>query len=65
MLIEDLAKKYANSIPNSVLVKYYEAAIPQHKMDLSLIIEKEKSLSILQEFYINYIYLFNYLFISS
>ena len=50
MLIEDLAKKYANSIPNSVLVKYYEAAIPQHKMDLSLIIEKEKSLSILQEF---------------
>mgnify|MGYP003456513061 FL=1 len=39
MTIEELARKYANTIPNSKLVKYYEAAIPQYCIDTVLIME--------------------------
>ena len=55
MAIEDLAKKYDRSIPNFQLVKYYEAAIPQYFMDMVITIEKEKPLSILQEFILKFV----------
>lgn len=35
MTIEELAKLKANSVPNSILVKYYEAGIPQWHMIVS------------------------------
>ena len=54
MTIEELARKYANTIPNSKLVKYYEAAIPQYCIDTVLIMEKEKPLSVLQEFILKF-----------
>ena len=44
MTIEELAKKYAHAIPNSKLVKYYEAAIPQFSMEMILTMQKEKPL---------------------
>ena len=47
MTIEELAKKYAHAIPNSKLVKYYEAAIPQFSMEMILTMQKEKPLSLL------------------
>ena len=55
MTVEELAKKYAHSIPNSKLVKYYEAAIPQYCMDMVLTMEKEKPLSLLQEFIMKFV----------
>ena len=55
MAIEELAKKYANAIPNFKLAKYYEAAIPQYRMELVLVMEKEKPLSVLQEFVLKFI----------
>lgn len=55
MIIEELAKKNANIIPNSDLVKYYEAAIPQYCMDLVLTMQKEKQISILQEFILKFV----------
>lgn len=55
MLIEELAKKYANAIPNSQIVKYYEAAIPQYCMELILTMQKEKPLSILEEFILKFV----------
>lgn len=54
MAIENLAKEYANSIPNSELVKYYEAAIPQYHLELTLLMEREKDLSVLQEFILKF-----------
>ena len=54
MTIEELARKYANTIPNSKLVKYYEAAMPQYCIDTVLIMEKEKPLSVLQEFILKF-----------
>lgn len=54
MIIEDLAKMKANSIPNSKLVKYYEAAIPQYHMETILTMLKEKKLSVLQEFVLKF-----------
>ena len=50
MTIEELAKSKAKSIPNSNLVKYYEAALPQYHMDAVLTMLKKKELSVLQEF---------------
>ena len=55
MLIEELAKKYANAIPNAQIVKYYEAAIPQFCMELILTMQKKKDLSILQEFILKFV----------
>lgn len=55
MTIEELAKKYAHAIPNSKLVKYYEAAIPQFSMEMILTMEKEKPLSLLQEFIMKFV----------
>lgn len=55
MAIEELAKKYAHAIPNSKLVKYYEAAIPQFSMEMILTMEKEKPLSLLQEFIMKFV----------
>ena len=55
MTIEELAKKYVNSVPNFELVKYYEAAIPQYCMETVLVMEKEKQLSVLQEFILKFV----------
>ncbi|AJA49158.1 PLD-like domain-containing protein [Clostridium pasteurianum DSM 525 = ATCC 6013] len=55
MIIEELAKKNANAIPNSDIVRYYEAAIPQYCMELVLTMQKEKQLSILQEFILKFV----------
>lgn len=54
MSIEELAKSKANSIPNSELVKYYEAALPQYHMESILTILKKKKLSVLQEFILKF-----------
>ena len=54
MAIEELAKKYANVVPSSKLVKYHEIAIPQYCMEMVLIMEKEKPLSILEEFILKF-----------
>lgn len=55
MTIEELAKKKANSVPNSTLVKYYEAGIPQWHMEVILTMLKPKKLSVLQEFILKFI----------
>lgn len=55
MTIEELAKKYVHAIPNSKLVKYYEAAIPQFSMEMILTMQKEKPLSLLQEFIMKFV----------
>ena len=55
MTIEELAKRHAKDIPNSRLVKYYEAAIPQYCMEVILTMEKEKPLSVLQEFVLKFV----------
>lgn len=55
MTIEELAKLKANSIPNSTLVKYYEAGIPQWHMETILTMLKPKKLSVLQEFILKFI----------
>lgn len=55
MAIEDLAKKYAYAIPGSRLVKYHDIAVPQYCMDMVLSIEKEKPISVLQEFILKFL----------
>ena len=55
MIIEELAKSKANSIPNFSLVKYYEAALPQYHMEAVLTMLKKKPLSVLQEFVLKFI----------
>lgn len=55
MTIEELARKKANSVPNSTLVKYYEAGIPQWHMESILTMLKQKKLSVLQEFVLKFI----------
>lgn len=55
MTIEELAKKKDNSVPNSTLVKYYEAGIPQWHMESILTMLKPKKLSVLQEFILKFI----------
>lgn len=55
MTIEELAKKKANSVPNSTLVKYYEAGIPQWHMESIFTMLKPKKLSVLQEFILKFI----------
>jgi hypothetical protein len=55
MKIEDLAKTKANSIPNSQLVKFYEAAVPQYHIETILTMEKRKKLSVLQEFILKFV----------
>lgn len=55
MTIEELAKKKANSVPNSTLVKYYEAGIPQWHMESILTMLRPKKLSVLQEFILKFI----------
>ncbi len=55
MTIEEMAKCRAQDIPNSQLVKFYEAAIPQFHMELILTMEKEKKLSVLQEFILKFV----------
>lgn len=47
MTIEELAKLKANSVPDSILVKYYEAGIPQWHMETILTMLKPKKLSVL------------------
>lgn len=55
MTIEELAKQKANSVPNSTLVKYYEAGIPQWHLESVLTMLKPKKLSILQEFILKFV----------
>jgi hypothetical protein len=55
VIIEELAKSKANSIPNFSLVKYYEAALPQYHMEAVLTMLKKKPLSVLQEFVLKFI----------
>lgn len=55
MTIEELAKKKANSVPNSTLVKYYEAGIPQWHVESIFTMLKPKKLSVLQEFILKFI----------
>lgn len=55
MTIDELAKLKANSVPNSTLVKYYEAGIPQWHIEAILTMLKLKKLSILQEFILKFI----------
>ena len=55
MTIEELAKSKANSVPNSTLVKYYEAGIPQWHMEAILTMLKQKKLSVLQEFILKFV----------
>lgn len=55
MTIEELAKLKANSVPNSILVKYYEAGIPQWHMEAILTMLKPKKLSVLQEFILKFV----------
>jgi len=55
MTIEELAKMKANSVPNSTLVKYYEAGIPQWHMETVLTMLKPKKLSVLQEFILKFV----------
>lgn len=55
MTIEELAKQKANSVPNSTLVKYYEAGIPQWHMESILTMLKPKKLTVLQEFILKFI----------
>lgn len=55
MTIEDLAKAKANSIPNSTLVRYYEAGIPQWHIEAILTMLKPKKLSVLQEFILKFV----------
>ena len=55
MTIEELAKLKVNSVPNSKLVKYYEAGIPQWHIEAILTMLKSKKLSVLQEFILKFI----------
>lgn len=55
MTIEELAKQKANSVPNSTLVKYYEAGIPQWHLESVLTMLKPKKLSVLQEFILKFV----------
>lgn len=55
MTIEELAKTKANSIPNSTLVKYYEAGIPQWHIESILTMLKQKKISVLQEFILKFV----------
>lgn len=55
MTIEELAKKQETSVPNSTLVKYYEAGIPQWHIEAILTMLKQKKLSVLQEFILKFI----------
>lgn len=55
MTIDELAKLKANSVPNSTLVKYYEAGIPQWHIEAVLTMLKSKKLSVLQEFILKFI----------
>ena len=51
MNIEELARLKANSVPNSKLVKYYEAGVPQWHVEVILTMLKSKKLSVLQELF--------------
>lgn len=55
MTIEELAKLKANSVPNSLLVKYYEAGIPQWHMETILTMLRTKKISVLQEFILKFV----------
>mgnify|MGYP004470140823 FL=1 len=55
MRIDELARLKANSVPNSTLVKYYEAGIPQWHMETIFTMLKPKKLSVLQEFILKFI----------
>ena len=55
MTLEEQAKKYSKQLPNSTLIKYYEAAIPLYKANLVLRMEKEKEISLLQEYILKFL----------
>ncbi len=55
MTIEELARQKANSVPNSTLVKYYEAGIPQWHLESILTMLKPKKISVLQEFILKFV----------
>ncbi len=55
MTIEQLAKLKANSVPNFKLVKYYEAGIPQWRLETLLTMLKEKKISVVQEFILKFV----------
>lgn len=49
-MIEKLAEKHNNLVPNSELIKYMYVAIPIYKIQISITILKKKSIGILEEF---------------
>lgn len=55
MTIEELARQKANAVPNSTLVKYYEAGIPQWHLESILTMLKPKKLSVLEEFILKFV----------
>ena len=55
MTIEQLAKLKANSVPNFKLVKYYEAGIPQWRLETLLTMLKAKNISVVQEFILKFV----------
>ncbi|KPI53001.1 hypothetical protein KW95_04425 [Clostridioides difficile] len=55
MRIEEIAKKYAKSMPGYELVKYCECACPVYKMDLNITMQKKKELGIVQEFCLKFL----------
>lgn len=55
MVIEELAQKYSNAVSGYKLVKYFDAASPIYKIELKFTMQKEKSLSVLQEFILKFL----------
>lgn len=55
MTLEEQAKKYSKQLPNSTLIKYYEAAIPLYKANLVLRMEKEKEITLIQEYILKFL----------
>lgn len=49
-MIEKLAEKYANSVPNAELIKYVYAAFPVYKVQLKVTLLQKKKIGIIEEF---------------
>lgn len=53
--IEKLAQKYSDSLKGYQLVKYFEAAFPAYRLNLELVVQKNKPLGKINEFCLKYI----------
>lgn len=49
-MIEKIAEKYADSVPDKTLVKYEYAAFPVYKLHLNVTLLKKKEIGIIEEF---------------